>query len=50
MVSSDIRKKDYVTIKASGTKILEQKRLGSCNIKEMYAPLKSTHPRTKLGL
>jgi len=42
-------KKDFVTIMASGTKTLEQKRPSSCNIKQMYAPLKSTHPKMNLG-
>jgi len=43
-------KKDFVTITASGTKTLERKRPSSCNVKEMYAPPKSTHPKMNLGL
>jgi len=41
-------KKDFVTIKASGIKTLERKR--PSNVKEMYTPLKSTHPKMNLGL
>jgi hypothetical protein len=43
-------KKDFVITKASGTKTLERKRPSSCNVKEMYAPLKSAHPKMNLGL
>jgi len=43
-------KKGFVTIKASGTKTLEWKRPSSCNVKEIYPPLKSTHPKMNIGL
>jgi hypothetical protein len=40
--------KDFVIIKASGTKNYEQKRLVLSNLMELYAHLKSTHTENEV--
>jgi hypothetical protein len=42
-------KRDYISIKVSGAKIHEQKRLLLCNLKELYSNLKNSHPGDKVG-
>jgi hypothetical protein len=42
-------KKDYISIKVSGVKIHEQKRLLLCNLKELYSHFKNSHPGVKVG-
>jgi hypothetical protein len=42
-------KNDYISIKVSGVKIHEQKRLLLCNLKELYSHFKNSHPAVKVG-
>jgi hypothetical protein len=42
-------KKDYISIKVSGVKIHEHKRLLLCNLKELYSHFKNSHPAVKVG-
>jgi hypothetical protein len=42
-------KKDIGTVKASGTKMHEQKRFVLSNLKEVYAYCKSAHPEMEVG-
>jgi hypothetical protein len=42
-------KKDYLSIKVSGVKVNEQKRLLLCNLKELYSHFKNSHPAVKVG-
>jgi hypothetical protein len=42
-------KKDYISIKVSGVKIHEQKRMLLCNFIELHSHFKSSHPEVKVG-
>jgi hypothetical protein len=42
-------KRDYISIKVSGVKMREQKRLLLCSLKELYSHFKNSHPQAKVG-
>lgn len=42
-------KRDYVSVLDDGTRILKQKRLVLCNLREAYQQFKNTYPMIKVG-